>query len=132
MEERPLADALADAIPVPLPIPSDAPSAPVATVIDGAEAVVWRCADGRLGAVGRVCPHLDWDLVEAVATGTELVCPGHGWSIARDGRVFKRNEFGREDAKGTTAHWPIVERDGKMWVETGSDQDPGTGGEQEH
>ena len=92
---------------------------PVPVDLDGTEAVVWRAVDGTIGVVARACPHLDWDLSEATITDIELVCPGHGWSITCSGRVFKRNEFGREDAKGSTPHWPAREQDGKIWVEIG-------------
>jgi phenylpropionate dioxygenase-like ring-hydroxylating dioxygenase large terminal subunit len=97
---------------------------PVPVDVAGVEAVVWRAEDGSLGVVARACPHLDWDLSEARIVGTELVCPGHGWSITCNGRVFKRNEFGRADDKGTTPHWCARERDGRIWVEIGPTSDP--------
>ena len=53
----------------------------------------------RSGSAPRNCPHLDWDLLEAVVVGDELVCPGHGWSFDCSGHAFKRNEFGRADPK---------------------------------
>jgi len=68
--------------------------------VDGEEFVVWRGASGALGSAPRNCPHLDWDLTEAVVVGDELVCPGHGWSFTCTGRAQKRNEFGRADDKG--------------------------------
>ena len=75
----------------------------------GADYVLWCSESGRSCAVPRWCPHLDWDLTEAVVVGEELVCPGHGWSIAVDGRVFKRNELGREDDKGRVQLVDIAE-----------------------
>lgn len=93
------------------------PGVAVPVVIDDADVVVWRGGDGRIGAVSRACPHLDWDLADACAVGDELVCRGHGWSIRTDGEVFKRNEFGREDPKGTTRTWRLVEHDDAIWVE---------------
>jgi phenylpropionate dioxygenase-like ring-hydroxylating dioxygenase large terminal subunit len=84
------------------------------TVIDGEELVVWRSAHGVLCAHQRYCPHLDHDLTEAVVHGEELVCPAHGWSIAAGGRVFKRNEAGREDAKGAVDTWQVDDRDGMI------------------
>lgn len=104
---------------VPVLATSDLLARPVPVTLDGVEAVVWRAADGTLGVVARACPHLDWDLTEAAITGTGLVCPGHGWSITCSGRAFKRNEFGREDDKGTTPHWAVFERDATIWVEIG-------------
>ena len=89
---------------------------PVGARVDAVEVVVWRTADGSIGIVARQCPHLDWDLVEGVPDGSTLRCPGHGWSIDADGRVYKRNEFGREDDKGCTQHWSSTVRDGKIWT----------------
>ena len=71
----------------------------VAVEVDGVEFVVWRGASGALGSAPRNCPHLDWDLLEAVVVGDELVCAGHGWSFDCAGHAFKRNEFGRADPK---------------------------------
>lgn len=89
-------------------------SRPVAVDVGSEEAVVWRARDGAPCAVARRCPHLDWDLVDSTVVGDELVCLGHGWSILGTGRVFKRNEFGREDDKGSTRCWPLRERHGAI------------------
>jgi phenylpropionate dioxygenase-like ring-hydroxylating dioxygenase large terminal subunit len=87
----------------------------VAVDVADAEAVIWRTEDGFPCVMARHCPHLDWDLTEAVVAGEELVCSGHGWSLGCDGEAFKRNEWGREDPKGTIRIWPVRERDG--WIE---------------
>jgi phenylpropionate dioxygenase-like ring-hydroxylating dioxygenase large terminal subunit len=73
----------------------------VSVVASGAEYVVWRGHSGCLGSAPRSCPHLDTDLADGTVVGDELVCPTHGWSFDCAGRAFKRNEFGREDDKGT-------------------------------
>ena len=73
----------------------------VPVVAGGAEYVVWRGHSGCLGSAPRSCPHLDTDLADGTVVGDELVCPTHGWSFDCAGRAFKRNEFGREDDKGT-------------------------------
>jgi phenylpropionate dioxygenase-like ring-hydroxylating dioxygenase large terminal subunit len=69
--------------------------------VDGHECVVWRGRSGRLGSAPRFCPHLDSDLAEGYIEGDELVCAGHGWAFDGRGNVYKRNEFGRADPKGT-------------------------------
>ena len=79
------------------------------------EAVIWRARDGSPCVMARRCPHLDWDLTEAIVVGDELLCAGHGWSLRRDGHAFKRNERGREDPKGSIRTWPAREHDG--WIE---------------
>jgi renierapurpurin 18,18'-hydroxylase len=92
----------------------------VAVEVDGEEAVVWRAADRRPCIMARRCPHLDWDLTEAVVVGDELLCAGHGWSLRFDGQALKRNERGREDPKGAIRTWTAREHDG--WIEV--DREP--------
>jgi nitrite reductase/ring-hydroxylating ferredoxin subunit len=89
--------------------------ATVAVDVDGDEAVVWRDRERRPCVMARRCPHLDWDLTEAIVIGDELLCAGHGWSLRSDGLAFKRNEWGREDPKGTIRTWPAREHDG--WID---------------
>jgi nitrite reductase/ring-hydroxylating ferredoxin subunit len=102
---------------------SDVPAGrAVAVEVDDDEAVTWRADGGRPCVMARRCPHLDWDLTEAIVDGNELLCAGHGWSLRADGRAFKRNEWGREDAKGTIRTWPARERDG--WIEVEQAQPP--------
>jgi renierapurpurin 18,18'-hydroxylase len=94
----------------------DLPDGVVVAVEAGAEeAVAWRTGAGRPCVMARRCPHLDWDLTEAVIVGDELLCAGHGWSLRADGIALKRNERGREDAKGTIRTWSARERD--RWIE---------------
>src|SRR5438045_2320109 len=85
-------------------------------VVDGEELVVWRSATGVVCAHQRRCPHLDQDLAEGNVSGDELVCAAHGWSIACDGTVFKRNEAGRVDPKGTIHTWQARDAGGKISV----------------
>ena len=87
----------------------------VAVEVDGNEAVTWQTRSGPPCVMARRCPHLDWDLTEALVAGDELVCVGHGWSLRADGHAFKRNERGREDPKGSIRTWPARDHDG--WVE---------------
>ena len=88
----------------------------VAVDLADEEAVIWRAPDGSPCVMARWCPHLDWDLTEAAIDGDELVCQGHGWSLRADGCALKRNEFGREDAKGKVRMWPAEERDGRIEI----------------
>ena len=80
-----------------------APGSVVPVEIEGNEYVVWRGRSGALGSAPRICPHLDHDLAEGFVVDDELVCPGHGWAFDGHGRMFKRNEFGRADPKGTVS-----------------------------
>jgi nitrite reductase/ring-hydroxylating ferredoxin subunit len=96
----------------------------VAIEVDDEEAVAWRTRDRHPCVMSRRCPHLDWDLTEAVVVGDELLCAGHGWSLRSDGAAIKRNEFGREDPKGTIRTWPAREHDG--WIEVEQSSAPAT------
>lgn len=120
-EERPPEAAVPDPVEVAVLELTALERGPVAVELDGVEAVAWRAVDGAIGVVARACPHLDWDLSEGRVDGRALVCPAHGWAVDPSGRVFKRNERGREDEKGRTRHWCATGRDGKMWVRSGSD-----------
>ncbi|HTL87029.1 MAG TPA: Rieske (2Fe-2S) protein [Acidimicrobiia bacterium] len=93
-----------------------APGRVIAVELDGDEFVVWRGHDGRLRSAPRRCPHLDHDLVEGYVIDCELVCAGHAWEFDGEGNVFKRNEFGRVDPKGTVETLMIEERDGRVEV----------------
>jgi phenylpropionate dioxygenase-like ring-hydroxylating dioxygenase large terminal subunit len=83
----------------------------VAVDVDGAEYVAWRGLDGRVRTGPRWCPHLDHDLSEGYVVGDELVCAGHAWAFDGDGNTYKRNEFGRVDAKGRVATLRVREHD---------------------
>ena len=96
----------------------------VAVEIDDEEAVAWRTDDRQPCVMARRCPHLDWDLTEAIVVGDELLCAGHGWSLRSDGAALKRTEYGREDPKGTIRTWSARERDG--WIEVDQSSAPAT------
>jgi nitrite reductase/ring-hydroxylating ferredoxin subunit len=97
----------AEDVPVGAVVPVD---------VDGAEYVVWRAGSGRLSALPRQCPHLDWDLAEAYVVDDELVCAGHGWSFDPEGHACKRNLIGRADAKDDVPTLPLEETDGEIRV----------------
>lgn len=91
----------------------------LAVEVGDEEAVAWRARDRRPCVMARRCPHLDWDLTEAIVVGDELLCAGHGWSLRFDGAALKRNEYGREDPKGTIRTWPARDRHGWIEVDAG-------------
>jgi phenylpropionate dioxygenase-like ring-hydroxylating dioxygenase large terminal subunit len=95
------------------------PGAVVPVAVGGEEFVVWRGADGRVRSAPRTCPHLDHDLAEGYVSGCELVCAGHGWAFDGDGAVYKRNEFGRADPKGTVATLHVRTGDGAVALTLG-------------
>jgi len=85
--------------------------------VDGDEFVIWRGCDGRLRSAPRTCPHLDHDLADGYVVDDELVCAGHGWAFDGDGGMYKRNELGRVDSKGTAAVLVVREHDGIIELE---------------
>ena len=54
--------------------------------LNGRDWVVFRKADGELGAVSRFCSHMGADLSNGRVRGDELQCPLHAWRFASDGR----------------------------------------------
>ncbi len=100
---------------------------PIGARVGDAEVVVFRGADGRLGALDDRCPHrgMRLSLGEVQPDGC-LACPYHGWAFAPDGA-------GRVPATpGLTPRapaWDVVERDGAVWVKRGGPADfPDLGG----
>jgi nitrite reductase/ring-hydroxylating ferredoxin subunit len=103
--------------PVELPAADVPRGAVVPVCMDGADYVLWRArGSGRLCAMARQCPHLDWDLAEGSVVGDELVCPGHGWAFDTHGHAFKRNLLGRIDPKDDVEILPVGEVDGAIHV----------------
>jgi phenylpropionate dioxygenase-like ring-hydroxylating dioxygenase large terminal subunit len=104
-------------LPEPRLRAADVPQGAVVPItLDGDDYVVWRARSGRLCAMARKCPHLDWDLAEANVVGDELVCPGHGWAFDTEGHAFKRNLLGRVDSKDEVATLPVDDADGEIRV----------------
>jgi nitrite reductase/ring-hydroxylating ferredoxin subunit len=96
--------------------------------VEADEAVAWRTRSGAPCVMARRCPHLDWDLTDAIVMGDELLCAGHGWSLRADGTALKRNEHGREDPKGTIRTWTAREHDGCIEVaHAGAPDEPANG-----
>ena len=96
----------------------DSASVPTGAVVpldvDRTEFVVWRGTSGVLGNAPRICPHLDWDLADAIVVDDELVCSGHGWSFDCNGHAFKRTELGRIDRKDDVETLRLVESEGTI------------------
>ncbi len=93
------------------------PGAVVPVETSTGEFVVWRAArSGRACVIARRCPHLDFDLADGFVVDDELVCSGHGWAFATDGRACKRNLAGRADPKDRAVTLPIEEHDGVIRI----------------
>ncbi len=105
----------------------DLRAAPIGARVGDAEVVVFRGADGRLGALDDRCPHRGMRLsLGTVQPDGCLACPYHGWAFAPDGT-------GRCPATPALTPraptWDVVERDGAVWVKRGGPADfPDLGG----
>src|SRR5262245_1034594 len=55
--------------------------APVGVRLAGKEIVLFRGADGRVGALEDACPHRRMRLSKGCVTGGRLQCPYHGWTF---------------------------------------------------
>ena len=78
--------------------------------------VLFRGADGEVGALADACPHRAVPLSLGRVEGNNVVCPYHGIEFDRGG-VCRRNPHvaGPADRLRTRA-FPIIERYGMVWV----------------
>jgi phenylpropionate dioxygenase-like ring-hydroxylating dioxygenase large terminal subunit len=90
------------------------PATIVAVSAGGADWVVWRGATGRAGVLPRQCPHLDFDLADAVVDRELVVCSGHAWCFDADGHAGKHNLVGRLDRKDDVAIPELREHGGRI------------------
>jgi 3-ketosteroid 9alpha-monooxygenase subunit A len=75
--------------------------------------VVFRCADGALGALDAYCPHLGAHLgYGGTVSGGSLTCPFHGWQWAPDGSCVSVPYGNRRVPKVRAQAVSIVEQDG--------------------
>ncbi|HFE46383.1 MAG TPA: (2Fe-2S)-binding protein [Nannocystis exedens] len=88
---------------------------PVQVRLDGERYVVWRDANGELGALVDRCPHRFAPLSAGqVRADGRLSCPYHGWNFDREGRGASPSQpsLRRCDAKAMQ----VVERYGAIWL----------------
>ena len=78
--------------------------------------VIFRGADGALGALADVCPHRAVPLSLGTVGGDHIVCPYHGIELDRTG-ICRRNPHvqGPPDRLSARAY-PVAELHGIIWV----------------
>ena len=83
--------------------------------------VLFRGADGVVGALADICPHRAVPLSMGTVAGNHIVCPYHGIELDRGG-VCRRNPHvqGAPDRLRARAY-PAAERDGFVWVWMGDE-----------
>lgn len=82
----------------------------------GEELVVWRCADGSLGATSSTCPHLGAHLGRGRVDGDAIRCPFHGFTFDGQGRCVAAGSGSRPPAGLGVSSWPARERNGVLLV----------------
>jgi len=88
--------------------------------IAGAPILLFRRADGGVAALTDRCSHRFAPLSMGTRQGDTVRCPYHGLTFASDGACVA-NPFSDTLPKGATIRsWPVVERDGAVWLWAGA------------
>ncbi|QRG06912.1 aromatic ring-hydroxylating dioxygenase subunit alpha [Xanthobacter dioxanivorans] len=91
----------------------------------GEELVLFRDAEGKLGLIGRHCPHRGADMCFGRLEDNGLRCPFHGWHFNRNGQCVEQPaepEGSRSHEMIRTKSYPVIEKSGIIFAYMG----PGT------
>lgn len=99
---------------------------PIARKLFGQPIVLFRAADGRVGALLDRCPHRSVPLSLGRVKGQQIECEYHGWQFdARGNRVRVPGLIGHPEAKSCMVpSFATREHDGLVWVYGTADVDP--------
>jgi phenylpropionate dioxygenase-like ring-hydroxylating dioxygenase large terminal subunit len=113
---------------IPIALSRDVPPGVTRSVIlDGAERVVWRAANGDVQVWEDRCPHRGMRLSFGFVRGNALNCLYHGWEYAAAGRCVRIPAHPDLQVPGTirARAFPVAEAGGLIWTrETGNDDLP--------
>ena len=93
----------------------------------GEDLVLFRDSEGKLGLIGRQCPHRGVDLCYGRLEDNGLRCPFHGWHFNRDGHCVEQPgepEGSRMHEQIRTPAYPVVEKNGIIWAYMGPGEPP--------
>jgi len=93
----------------------------------GEDLVLFRDSEGKLGLIGRHCPHRGADMCYGRLEDNGLRCPFHGWHFNRDGQCVEQPgepEGSRMHEQIQTASYPVVEKNGIVWAYMGPGEPP--------
>ncbi len=93
----------------------------------GEDLVLFRDADGRLGLIGRRCPHRGADMCYGRLEDNGLRCPFHGWHFDHTGQCIEQPgepEGARMFERIRTTAYRAVERNGIIWAYLGPGDPP--------
>lgn len=98
---------------------------PLECVIYDKKLVLFRNENKKAVCLLNKCLHRHSELSKGEVSEGELVCPYHGWSYNSEGIVTSIPSEGPEMIKGKRCQktFPIVERDGVIWVWMGKAED---------
>jgi len=78
--------------------------------VDGQKVAVFRLSDGRVKAIGGICPHSHGPLAEGIVAGEYVFCPLHEYKVSlNDGKV-------QEPDDGCVETYETVIEDGQVYV----------------
>jgi vanillate O-demethylase monooxygenase subunit len=90
--------------------------------ICGSALLLFRKADGGVAALSDRCPHRFAPLSRGRREGDVVHCAYHGLAFGADGQCV-HNPFAQSIPKGATVRsWPVVERDGIVWLWAGDSE----------
>lgn len=113
-------------LPVAKSAELDIPRPVIPVALRGQRLVLFRDDDGKLGLIGRNCPHRGADLCFGRLEDNGLRCPFHGWHFDRTGQCVEQPA----EPAGSQMHTqikvpmiPVKEVDGVILAYIGADDD---------
>jgi Phenylpropionate dioxygenase and related ring-hydroxylating dioxygenases, large terminal subunit len=100
----------------------DRPRPLIPVTLAGRRLVLFRDDEGKLGLIGRHCPHRGADLCYGRLEDNGLRCPFHGWHFDRSGQCVEQPA----EPEGSRMHEqiripmiPVWEEAGAIWAQVG-------------
>lgn len=93
----------------------------------GEDLVLFRDSEGKLGLIGRHCPHRGADMCYGRLEDNGLRCPFHGWHFDRGGQCVEQPgepEGSKMHENIRTTSYPVVEKNGIIFAYMGPGEPP--------
>lgn len=101
----------------------DVTTTPIQQTVLGEPVALYRTESGQAVALGDRCPHRFAPLHKGKVKGDCLECPYHGLQFKPSGAcAFNPHGDGKIPQAAKVRHYPIVERDGIVWIWPGDPQ----------
>ena len=94
----------------------DITNEPRAETILNENVVLWRGADGLIGATENICPHRILPLSKGRVTGNELQCGYHGLTFTREGACVGAPTQDALPQNCRLRSYPVYEQMGLVWI----------------